>query len=59
MGKGKVLRIFDSRALIEDLDEVSPKVVITQEKDTGKRQFIKGNPPTTDLTGSPQNQNPS
>eukprot|EP01039_Chlorochromonas_danica_P001549 gene1548-1687_t len=54
MGKGKVLRIFDSRALIEDLDEVSPKVVITQEKDTGKRQFIKGNPPTTDLTGSPQ-----
>lgn len=43
MGKGKALRIYETRAILEDLDGVFPNILVTQEKDTGARIFEKIN----------------
>ena len=47
MGKGKILRIYDTKAVLENLDNGSC-LLITQAKDSGARQFEsfdRSNPP--------------
>lgn len=57
MGKGKVLRIYDTQAVFENLDgPVSSSLLVTQSKDNGMREFqiVKSKEQLTDLGSTAQ-----
>eukprot|EP01040_Poterioochromonas_malhamensis_P018772 gene18772-21997_t len=41
MGKGKVLKIYDSHAVFENLESNGSFLLVTQSKDSGMREFSK------------------
>ncbi|RYH15520.1 hypothetical protein EON65_31620, partial [archaeon] len=52
MGKGKSLKIYDTKAVFEDFESSHEKILVSQEKDTGMRKYEKVKSIPSDL-GSP------